>query len=322
MVFSFFRRGRDAASTEDPTNPVEEIHALVARGRKIQAIKVLRGVTGWGLHEAKDVVDRVGRGEAVPELSEIATGEPTPSPGFPPSVPPEGVVPPASAREIRDLALAGKKIQAVKEVRAATGWGLKEAKEAVDRVETGQHVPELDGVVPDEPLTAANDPAVPAELAHQVRELTLAGNKVQAITVLRAATGWGLHETKAVVDRVESGDHMPEFDGDSTDVASAHFRSVVPPEVGDHVRELASVGRYVDAITLLHEAVGWGVNDAKGVVERLAAGDEVPELVRASVAARARATLAEIGPGDAIAQVARETGLTPEEAARFVDTLG
>ncbi len=35
----------------------DEIHALLARGQKIQAIKRVRAVTGMGLKEAKDYVD-------------------------------------------------------------------------------------------------------------------------------------------------------------------------------------------------------------------------------------------------------------------------
>jgi ribosomal protein L7/L12 len=36
-----------------------EVRDLLARGRKIEAIKKVRSLTGWGLKEAKDFVDSV-----------------------------------------------------------------------------------------------------------------------------------------------------------------------------------------------------------------------------------------------------------------------
>lgn len=46
--------------------------------------------------------------------------------------PPSGA--PSWELEVRRLAASGKKIEAIKEVRAATGWGLKESKDYVDRL--------------------------------------------------------------------------------------------------------------------------------------------------------------------------------------------
>ncbi|WP_066910698.1 ribosomal protein L7/L12 [Millisia brevis] len=37
-------------------------------------------------------------------------------------------------QQVRQLNDAGKKIEAIKSVREATGWGLREAKEYVDRI--------------------------------------------------------------------------------------------------------------------------------------------------------------------------------------------
>jgi ribosomal protein L7/L12 len=36
-----------------------EVQALLARGQKIEAIKRVRELTGWGLKEAKDYVERL-----------------------------------------------------------------------------------------------------------------------------------------------------------------------------------------------------------------------------------------------------------------------
>ncbi len=46
-----------------------------------------------------------------------------------------GELPPAEEPEIRRLLAAGKKIEAIKRYREATGLGLKEAKDAVEAME-------------------------------------------------------------------------------------------------------------------------------------------------------------------------------------------
>jgi large subunit ribosomal protein L7/L12 len=38
----------------------QEVQKLVAKGRKVEAIKILREKSGLGLKEAKDLVDRLG----------------------------------------------------------------------------------------------------------------------------------------------------------------------------------------------------------------------------------------------------------------------
>jgi ribosomal protein L7/L12 len=82
----------------------EQVQRLIADGRKISAVKLVRETTGWGLKQAKDFVD--DRGETKVGL--------------------------LNPDELRSLVAAGRKIQAVKRVREATGWGLKKAKDYVD----------------------------------------------------------------------------------------------------------------------------------------------------------------------------------------------
>lgn len=51
---------RDYAPPE--TDTMGEVRDLVRRGRKIQAIKVYRELTGAGLKDAKDAVERIEAG--------------------------------------------------------------------------------------------------------------------------------------------------------------------------------------------------------------------------------------------------------------------
>jgi ribosomal protein L7/L12 len=97
------------------TVSLDDVRALLQQGRKIEAIKVYRQLTGVGLKEAKDYVDALEAGRAPP----AAAASPAPAGGL---------------DEVRALALQGNKIQAIKRYRELTGVGLKEAKDYVDRL--------------------------------------------------------------------------------------------------------------------------------------------------------------------------------------------
>lgn len=91
---------------------------LVRAGRKIEAIKRYRELTGLGLREAKDAIDAMAHS--------LETGRP-------------GSLPPKSSilREVNDSEIeqqirSGHLIDAIKLYREKTGVGLKEAKDAVE----------------------------------------------------------------------------------------------------------------------------------------------------------------------------------------------
>jgi ribosomal protein L7/L12 len=91
----------------------DEVATLLERGQKIEAIKRYREATGVGLKEAKDAVEAIQRGQAVPSG-------------------------PQSDRDLEDEVVSlleqGQKIEAIKRYRERTGVGLKEAKDAVERM--------------------------------------------------------------------------------------------------------------------------------------------------------------------------------------------
>lgn len=47
-------------STVPQTGITDEVYELVRRGKKVQAIKLYREITGAGLAEAKNVIDSIG----------------------------------------------------------------------------------------------------------------------------------------------------------------------------------------------------------------------------------------------------------------------
>ena len=93
---------------------------------------------------------------------------------------------------IRAAAAAGRKIEAIKLYRAASGVGLAEAKKAVEALAAGRPV----GGAPME--AASNDDIDAIEAA------VFAGEKIQAIRLYRDATGEGLKEAKDFIDAVEA----------------------------------------------------------------------------------------------------------------------
>lgn len=108
-----------AARTLTPAETAE-IDALVASDRRIAAIKRLRELTSLGLHEAKQAID-----DWVPRAADAVTFA-SPSPTVDPLTP-------AIRAEITALIADGQKIRAIKRYREATGVGLKQAKDAVER---------------------------------------------------------------------------------------------------------------------------------------------------------------------------------------------
>jgi ribosomal protein L7/L12 len=105
--------------------------------KKINAIKELRARTGLGLKEAKDGIEyweRHGGGSAPAPVS--SSGTALPGHGATPRVWADWIEHSTAAadirRDLRAKVSSYYKIQAIKDVRAATTLGLKEAKEAVE----------------------------------------------------------------------------------------------------------------------------------------------------------------------------------------------
>lgn len=110
-------RAPDTPPARDSAGPLPEAAiAALSEGDKIAAIKIVREVTGLGLDEAKEAVERYVAGES-------------PFPSQPPRSPDGAAFPIAAVSALQN----GKMIEAIKIVRQARGTGLKDAKDAVDR---------------------------------------------------------------------------------------------------------------------------------------------------------------------------------------------
>ena len=101
---------------------------------------------------------------------------------------------PLSSDELAQVCAAlagGKKIDAIKLYREATGVGLAEAKQAVEALEAGRQIgaPAVESVSNDD--------------IDQIQAAVFAGQKIAAIKLYRASTGEGLKESKEFIDALE-----------------------------------------------------------------------------------------------------------------------
>ena len=115
--------------SEVPQDEIERLTDAVRRGRKIEAIKLYRAATGAGLKDAKDAVEELA--ERLQEEGFDAAAWLRPAMG---QRPPDPGPTPEDTERIADAVRQGRKIEAIKLYRAATGKGLKESKEFIDEL--------------------------------------------------------------------------------------------------------------------------------------------------------------------------------------------
>ena len=98
-----------------------DVRVLLASGQKIQAIKLVRELTGIGLKEAKDYVESLPPASLELDVGSVNVEASSASPATQ-----------EIEAEVGALLASGNKIAAIKRVRELTGMGLKAAKDFVD----------------------------------------------------------------------------------------------------------------------------------------------------------------------------------------------
>jgi ribosomal protein L7/L12 len=99
---------------------------------------------------------------------------------------------PNLAADLRDLLAAGRKIEAIKRYREATGVGLAEAKSVIEAlIETLARRAAL-------PADASGDSGLEQEIVSLLQQ----GRKIAAIKVYRERTGAGLKKAKEAVEAI------------------------------------------------------------------------------------------------------------------------
>ena len=122
----------------------KQIQDLIFQNRRIKAIKLYREYNKVGLKEAKDAVERIS------------------------AIKPELKLNHSPDNQIKDLVFQNKKIQAIKLYREYHNVGLKEAKEAIDRMSV---------IKSEQELNNSSD--------KEIQELVTQGQKIKAIKLYR-----------------------------------------------------------------------------------------------------------------------------------------
>jgi len=114
-------------------------------------------------------------------------------------------------------------------------------------------------------LPASTSPAlrVDDDLVSRVRSLTQAGQKIEAIKLLREWTGAGLKESKDAVEAILRGPAPP-----ASSWGDRAFE--------DEVATLLEQGQKIEAIKRYRERTGVGLKEAKDAVEAIQRGQATP----------------------------------------------
>ena len=111
-------QGTNKPSSQPLASVMDEVHTLVAEGRKIEAVRRYREITRCSLVVAKDKVELMA--ENLPLLAASERYSETPQSNV--------------GNEIVALVRAGRKLEAIKMYCTQTGVSLKEGKEAIDKI--------------------------------------------------------------------------------------------------------------------------------------------------------------------------------------------
>lgn len=113
---------------------------------------------------------------------------------------------------------------------------------------------------PKAPRPASPRADVPAEARAEADRLIAQGRHIEAIKVVREHTSWGLVDAKNYVDGMRRGDLQPPRPGVPTDLS---------PQIRQQAEELAARGELVEAVKLVRQHTGLGLNDATTYVRGL-----------------------------------------------------
>ena len=195
----------------------DQVRALLAQGRKIEAIKQVRTATGWGLREAKDYVDAL----AYATLPALGAADEA-----------------AMEQAARALIQQGRPIEAIRRVRELTNWGLRESKDYVD------------GLIRDDPVNWAS-------LASRARDLLAQDMQDEAVEWVVAQAEMDVQEARDYVNLL------------SRPVQSSLPGQGLPVQAVSQVRALLAQGQKIEAIKLVRILTGVGLRESKEYVESL-----------------------------------------------------
>lgn len=216
-----------AKSISDPDIQAE-LKSLMQRSQTIEALRLVRTTTGWGLKRAKDYLYALERPE-IESVEDLDTKE-----------------------RVTMLMQQNQKVQAIKLVRSATGWGLKESKEYVEQFPNLGPLPNLQPNTPSATTTKAFD-IDRHDINVRIQLLMEQHQKIRAIKLVRTVTQWGLKEAKDYVERYPD---LPPL------------LVTISGPVSSQIQKLLSEQKYMDAIHLVEKRTGMMTTEAKDYIEQ------------------------------------------------------
>jgi len=160
-VDALARSALPVMSPEDEAALEQEARALIQQKRSVEAIKLVRERTGWGLGECKAYVDALIKGNKS-------------------DVPLDWV---SIASSVGDLVALGRHDDAIEWIMNQTKMSAREAQEYVDFIARSARFP-------------SDSRDLPAQAISQVRDLLSQNRRIQAVKLVRVLTRWGLRESK------------------------------------------------------------------------------------------------------------------------------
>lgn len=164
------------------THQKAELLGLVAAGKKVEAIKRFREMTGVGLREAVEALELLERHSGA--SSGGTRTDAAPSSASAPAIDPKRL------KEAEAAAMAALRdnnvMEAIKRYRQHTRLGLKEAKDAVDVLS----------------VVHRSNGRINAKVAHAVMEKVFAGRREEALTLLMSNAGYDDTEARALIKNI------------------------------------------------------------------------------------------------------------------------
>ena len=159
-----------------------KIKSVLAKGKRIQAIRLIRLQTGWGLKKAKEYAETLER-TLLPDDAHRHNTTNTPMARHIR----HHTLDTHMAEKARQLVIQDRKIEAIKLLHHNTKMGLKEAKNYIDRLALEYS---LRDIVHDIPIQELSQPQVEAT----IRELVTLGREVEAMQLMQLTTGMSIDE--------------------------------------------------------------------------------------------------------------------------------
>ncbi len=229
----------------DDSDLNDQLRSLLQNNQKIDAIKLVRSKTGLGLKEAKDYVETFPNLEPLPTRDQSAvpyTGQPVGDAEF--------------EEQLWSLLQNHKKIDAIKLVRAKTGWSLKQAKDYLDNTFPAVKpapIPYNSSIAGDRPAAMGAFDIDRHDINDRVRMFLQDGRKIDAIKLVKTMTDWPLRDAKDYIDNYP-------------DVAPLTVEESGP--VKEQLNQLLTEKRHMAAIEIVQRRTGMAIPEAKQYLEQ------------------------------------------------------